>query len=404
MHVDPATDCHLTYCSNIHPGESWPEVRATVDQHYPQVRAALGWDEAFGVGLRVSAEAASALIEPAVRDDLKDLLARHNLYVFTLNGFPYGPFHGTRVKEDVYLPDWRERERVDYTCALIDLMAAILPADQGLYGSISTVPGAFKARVNCASDVTEMVLNMVECVAYAVEVERKTGVRVVIALEPEPCCYLETVAESVEFFTSHLYGAEAFNALATRLGTNPSDAGQAIRRHLGLCLDLCHAAVEFESAADCLAALRASDVAIYKMQVSAGLRFLNVGAHTVAQLEPFNDDVYLHQVVARSPDGTVARFSDLPQAFESLPTCAAGTEWRVHFHVPIFLDSLGEFSSTQDFIREMLSEHRRSPVSQHIEVETYTWSVLPDELRSLPIHQAVARELDWTRSCMENPA
>jgi hypothetical protein len=396
MLINALGHCHLTYCSNIHPGESWPSLRNTLENSIPAVRDELGWSGPFGVGLRVAAEAARALTQPDNLAELKSILAAENLYVFTLNGFPYGPFHGTRVKEDVYLPDWRSQERIDYTCMLVDLMADLAAGGTFGAGSISTVPGAYKSRVTEPSHVDEMVRNLTTCVAHAVAVERRTGQHVTLALEPEPCCFLETIEESVAFFKDHLFGAEARRQLADACDVSPQQAEALMRAHLGLCLDLCHAAVEFESAEGCVAQLKQAEVPIYKVQVSAGLRLPNVGEATRDVLAPFNDDVYLHQVVARTPNGDVSRFVDLPEAFESLSSSPAGTEWRVHFHVPIFLNEMGAFSSTQSFIEEMLALHRREPLSTHLEVETYTWNVLPPALRAMPIEQAIARELSWT--------
>ncbi|NKC11353.1 MAG: metabolite traffic protein EboE [Gammaproteobacteria bacterium] len=397
MLIDPVRNCHLTYCSNIHPGESWPDVRATLDERLPAVRRQLGWAGPMGVGLRVAAQAAETLRGQAAFDDLKALLAARELYVFTINGFPYGPFHGTRVKEDVYLPDWREPERVRYTLNLADLLAGLLPDMDGLAGSISTVPGAFKARVSDAEHVQQMVRGLSRCVRHLAELERRTGKRIVLALEPEPCCYLETIEETVRFFEEHLFAQEPVAALAKQLGESKAVAEHAMRTYLGVCLDLCHAAVEFEDAGQCASALAGRGIAIHKVQISAGLRFTHVGEQTQALLEPFQDAVYLHQVVARTSDGHITRYTDLDEAFTALPDAAPATEWRVHFHVPIFLDDMGAFSSTQPFIAEMLAHHREKPLSHHLEVETYTWNVLPEQFRNMSVDEAVARELAWTR-------
>jgi len=167
-------------------------------------------------------------------------------------------------------------------------------------------------------------------------------------------------------------------------------------KHLTVCLDLCHAAVEFESYDECIAKLRAAKIAIGKLQISAGLRFENVTSETIELLKPFDDNVYLHQVVQQQSD-SLKRFTDLPEAFAALQTDGAEREWRVHFHVPIFLDDLGEFSSTQFFVREALDKHRNDPVSEHLEVETYTWNVLPEQYRAESMDEAIVRELQWVK-------
>jgi hypothetical protein len=132
------------------------------------------------------------------------------------------------------------------------------------------------------------------------------------------------------------------------------------------------------------------------MQISAGLRLPSLDPDALQALSRFDDAVYLHQVVQQGPGGLL-RFADLSDAFASLQGSKAEYEWRVHFHVPIFLDQLGPFASTQTFVREMLAIHRLRPVSAHLEVETYTWGVLPEPFRSGTVDEAVARELMWVR-------
>jgi sugar phosphate isomerase/epimerase len=387
---------HLTYCSNIHPGESWPEVRANFDRYVLAVRERLAPGADFGIGLRLSARAAAELSEPAVLAEFQAFLARHRLYVFTLNGFPYGTFHGTRVKEEVYLPDWRDAERLRYTNQLADLLATLLPEDAALEGSVSTVPGAFKPALGSPGDVAWMVEHLLQHVAHLVALRARTGRCIALALEPEPHCFLETMAEAVGFFTTELHGPAAVRRIVALTGLDAEAAAQALHQHLGLCLDLCHAAVEFEDAAGCIGQLQAAGIRVLKMQISAGLRLPMLDATALRALQRFDDAVYLHQVVQRSASG-LQRFADLPEAFASLPPDTAGREWRVHFHVPIFLDQLPPFASTQPFIREVLALQRARPVSAHLEVETYTWGVLPEPFRSGSVDEAVARELAWVR-------
>lgn len=385
---------HLTYCSNIHPGESWPEVRANLGHHAVAVRDRLRADGGFGIGLRLSALAASELADPAALSEFQDFLARERLYVFTINGFPYGTFHGTRVKQEVYLPDWRDPKRLVYSNALADLLAALLPDDPALEGSVSTVPGAYKAALGGAHDVATMVDHLLRHVAHLVQLRARSGRLISLALEPEPCCFLETIDEAVAFFQQDLHGPAAVKRLKTLTGLSSADAGQALHAHLGLCLDLCHAAVEFEQPEQLVAKLAAAGIRIHKMQISAGLRLPTLDAPALAALRRFDDPVYLHQVVAQGPDGLV-RHADLPDAFAALNGAAVGQEWRVHFHVPVFIEQVPPFTSTQGFIRDMLRLHRQQAVSDHLEVETYTWDVLPESLRVGTVDEAVARELQW---------
>mgnify|MGYP001277091763 CR=1 len=393
---------HLTYCTNIHPGETWPELREVLRRHLPAVKAQVAPDRPFGVGLRLAAAAAEALRAPDANGELRDLLAANDLYLFTINGFPYGPFHGVRVKEGVYLPDWLDEERLRYTDLLADLLAALLPADPAVEGSISTVPGAFKPAAASAAAVERMAEAMLRHAAHLAGLRERTGRSIALALEPEPCCFLETVEETVAFFEGHLFGRAAIDRLAALAGLSRGAAEEALRRHLGVCYDACHAAVEFEDAGASLDRLRGAGIRIAKLQISAGLRIPRMTAAAAERLRPFAEGVYLHQVVERSPAG-LTRHLDLPEALERFRAAPAdrtpaGREWRVHFHVPIFLDDLGAFSSTQFFLREILARHRAAPVSPHLEVETYTWDVLPESYRGEPVDMAIARELNWVRS------
>ncbi len=382
----------LTYCTNIHAGEAWPEVVASLRTHLPEIKAAVSPDAAFGVGLRLGAAAVEQLQDDAAFDELVSLLSQNDSYVFTINGFPYGAFHGEPVKENVYAPDWSTEERLVYTNRLADVLARLLP--EGMAGTVSTVPGTFKAWAD--GRVEAITGNLIRHAAHLVELERRTGRGIMLTLEPEPCCFLETIAESVAYFRDHLFSEAAADRLAGLTGLDRGEASEALRRHLGLCYDVCHAAVEYEDPAASLAALRDAGVAIGKLQLSSALRIARLDDAPFDQLRPFDEPVYLHQVIQRSGDA-LTRFKDLPDALEQAGG-AIGSEWRVHFHVPVFLSELKDFGTTQDFLREVLAIHRATPVSGHLEVETYTWDVLPDHYRTAGLSAAIARELNWVKS------
>lgn len=380
----------LTYCLNIHPTQSWAEARAALTGPVAAVKANLAPDRAFAAGLRFSAETIAELAEAGKREELKRILRDGGLAPATMNGFPYGPFHGERVKEQVYLPDWRAEERVAYTAALADLMAELNP--EGAFISLSTVPGAF--RPNGAGAEAAMAENYLRAVAHLVELERRTGRCVALAIEPEPFCFLETIEETVRFFKDHLFSKGAADRLAALTGLAPADAEAALPRHLGLCYDVCHAAVEFEDPQGSLTMLADAGVPIHKLQLSSALRVEAGSDDARRALSRFDEGVYLHQLIARSADGALARFSDLGEALG--PNGARdGAEWRVHFHVPVFLETLPEFGTTQVFLKEILRIHRAAPVSRHLEVETYTWDVLPPDLVAGSVEDAVTRELRW---------
>jgi sugar phosphate isomerase/epimerase len=387
---------HLTYCTNIHPGETWPEVRTNLERYLLSVKGQMAPRGPFGVGLRLSAIAARALAEPRTLEEFKDFLLRNDLYVFTLNGFPYGPFHGEPVKENAYLPDWKQEDRLQYTNLLADLLVELLPDDPDLEGSISTVPGAFKPNADTPEKVAQITDVLLRHVAHLIQLRSRTGRTIGLALEPEPCCFLETVEETIAYFRSSLTSEAAVQRLMALTGLPSATAREALHRHIGVCLDLCHAAVEFEDAAGCLQQLRDANVRVHKMQLSSGLRVPGVDARTEELLRPFDDRVYLHQVVERNADG-LNRYVDLADAFATLPGGRGEREWRVHCHVPVFLDDLGQFASTQNFIRDALAAHRARPVTAHLEAETYTWSVLPERYRGSSMDHAIARELSWLR-------
>jgi hypothetical protein len=388
---------HLTYCTNIHAGEAWAEVRANLERYVLAVKQRVAPGRPFGVGLRLSNEAAETLARPEVLAEFREFLGVNGLYVFTINGFPYGVFHGRRVKEDVYLPDWLDDARLTYTDRLAGLLAELLPSDPGLEGSVSTAPGAFKARVTGAGDAARMAERLIRHAVTLHGIQERTGKLVSLALEPEPACYVETIAETVRFFEEHLFAAGAVGTFARLTGLGRGESEAALRRHLGVCFDACHMAVEFEEAAAGLAALRASGIRVGKIQISAGLRVaLDPGDRALVDaLRPFAEGVYLHQVVERR-NGVLTRFVDLPDALATLDSSGPEPrEWRIHFHVPLFREDLGRFTSTQHYLREVLDLLRGEAHSPHLEVETYTWDVLPEEYRREDIVTAVTRELQW---------
>ncbi|ANT63227.1 sugar phosphate isomerase (plasmid) [Salipiger sp. CCB-MM3] len=380
----------LTYCLNIHPTETWEECSAALTGPLLAVKEELSPDAPFAVGLRLSAKALEGLDKGGRRAALREFLTRHDLIPLTMNGFPYGPFHGTRVKEQVYQPDWRTEERLAYTNRLTELMAEL--AEPGANVSLSTVPGTFRTLAGGAE--AEMAEHYLRAAAHCLSVREHTGVAVALAIEPEPFCFLETIAGSVDFFENWLYSSAAVARFAELTGLKGETAEEALRRHLGLCYDVCHAAVEYEDAAGSLDALKTAGIPIHKLQLSSALRAAEVSPKVREALQPFSEPTYLHQVLTRRGDGPITAYSDLPEAL-ARGAEADGEEWRIHFHVPVFLASLGLFDSTQEFLKEILDLHRAAPISPHLEVETYTWDVLPPELRTSSVDAAIARELRW---------
>lgn len=380
---------HLTYCLNIHPTQTWEDVRGALCGPVAAVKSAVSPTQPFAVGLRFSAEALADLEDPGKRRQLKRLLDEQDYLGITVNGFPFGKFHNASVKEEVYQPDWRSAQRVEYTNALADLMSEIAP--QGEIISLSTVPGTFKPLGVGAE--AQMAENYLRSVAHLVKLHAETGVQVALAIEPEPFCFLGTIAESIAYFQRYLFSASAVTRLAGLTGLSEAKAREALPRHLGLCYDVCHAAVEYEDPAASIQALRDAGIPVHKLQISAALRIPHIGPSERAALQAYCEPTYLHQVNRRHADG-LKMHSDLPEAL-ALGEQTDGEEWRVHFHVPVFLENLGAFSSTRRFLEEILALHHADPISAHLEIETYTWEVMPREIRSATVDRDIVREMEW---------
>jgi sugar phosphate isomerase/epimerase len=390
---------HLTYCSNIHPGETWTDVSAVLASSLPRVRALLAYDGPFAVGLRLSAQAAETLEQPAALAAFREFLRDGNYYVLTINGFPYGAFHGQRVKEQVYRPDWRDDARVEYADRLARLLAAFLVDRPDIEGSVSTVPGAFRSEITAAADVLAMATRMLRHAAALVSIRQRTGVTITLAIEPEPACYIETVDDAVAFFRGYLFD----DALVRQIGRESGIVltVEEVRRHVGLCFDACHMAVEFEDPRIALERLDAAGIHVCKVQISSALRIDPSNEEAMRELATFAEGTYLHQVVERSPAG-LRRFVDLPDAITAARSAAVDSaEWRVHFHVPIFLAAMHAFGTTQPELAATLAALKAHPVCPYLEVETYTWDVLPPEYRTSDVCTAIARELSWVRAQLE---
>ena len=348
----------------------------------------------MGIGLRLSGEAAATVRQPEALAAFRDQLSTLGAYVFTINAFPFGPFHGVRVKEDVYLPDWRDRERVAFTANSAAVLAAILP--DGLEGSISTVPGAFKPNGRSPDAVASMARNLMMAVADLVDVKRRTGKHIALALEPEPCCFLETTHESIAFFEGELLKPATLDMLGAIVGVDRGEAERLLRRHLGICYDVCHGSVEYENPVAALDRLLAAGIPIPKIQLSAAMRIPAMTKALVNAVMRYNDGVYLHQSIVRRDD-SLSRHVDLPDAVTAFGEGQADGEWRIHCHVPVFLSDLGEISSTRNDLVATLAALRQRTRSSHLEVETYTWDVLPDNVRTGSKSADIAREIAFCR-------
>jgi hypothetical protein len=372
---------HLAYCTNIHRGRDWPETFDTLKKYALAVRDRVSSGKPYAIGLRLSNEAALQLNTPATLTEFQRWLEKENCYVFTINGFPYGTFHGGRVKELAYVPDWTTPERVAYTNLLFDLIAKIAPP--GVAGSVSTVPGSFKPLITTQEQPAEMRRNIWRSVEHIAAVSAATGKDLHLGLEPEPLCYLETSAETAEFFDQ-------------MQRDRPGD--DRLKRFLGVNYDCCHLAVEHEEPEAAIRRLTSAGIRISKLHFSSAMK-VTPTAETREALRAFVDPVYFHQVIARNANGSLVRYLDLDEALQSPGTAKVEREeeWRIHFHIPLHCDSSPVFRTTSDHLLGVMDILSKDPkLCSHIEMETYTWEVLPPELKNRSVVDQLMSEYEWT--------
>ena len=396
---------HLTYCTNIHPGESWKEVFESLQTHTLPLKQQLAPGKPFGIGLRLSNEAAITLLEGDHLPRFRQWLDENGLYVFTLNGFPYGSFHRQVVKDNVYKPDWRTRERLDYTRRLVEILAALLP--DGIDGGISTSPLSYKPWLIDEEDIhnafEDSTAHLAELATELVQLHQSTGKLIHIDIEPEPDCLIENTQETIAFFNEWLF-VQGSAQLAENLKLTTKQATDYLRDHIRLCYDTCHFAVEYEPAAIVLQDMRDAGIRIGKIQISAAVKVdlpndAEAREKTAQRLTPFAESTYLHQVVEQRVDGSLHHYTDLLAALPSIQQSDA-TSWRVHFHVPIFIEDFGDIQSTQQDIVDALRAMPDYTDCTHLEFETYTWEVLPPELK-LDLTTSIHREYEWVLSVLQ---
>jgi len=370
---------HLAYCTNIHRGEDWPQTFDSLQRYTLAVRERVCPDKLYAIGLRLSDQASRDLSDGGTLLAFQQWLEKNRCYVFTINGFPYGRFHGTRVKEQVYSPDWTNVERVEFTKRLFDLLGQLVPP--GVEGSVSTVPCSFKEFIHNEEQIKAMRANLWDCVEHIARVSQQSGRKLHLGLEPEPLCFLETSAETVSFFDQ----MRAARPNDPRLG-----------QHLGINYDTCHLAVEFEEPQDALALLQQHQIKISKVHLSSALK-VRPTPDTRQALKAFADDIYFHQVIERRPDGTLKRYRDLDAALvqnSKLP--APYPEWRIHFHIPLHSRRTDLFDNTSDHIVGLLQVLKTQPgLCSHLEMETYTWEVMPAEMKNRSVVEQLVSEYEW---------
>jgi len=388
---------HLSYSTLVHPGDDWEQMSQSLRTYVPQVKKRVSPDQPFGLSLRLAAPSAELLAKDAkARENLKDFIKENDLYLYTVNAFPYGTFKNVVVKEQVYEPDWRSEERTQYTMNVADVIADVAP--QGIISSIQTAPLGFKPRVTGPDVIAAYTENVLRVVAHLVGIEARTGKTIGLALEPEPYCFLDETDEAVAYFRDHIYTGRSTERLA-KLANIPVDlAIMALRRHLGVVFDIGHQSVGFEDIPTSLQKLVDAGIPILKLQEVTAMRMPNVTDEVVEQLKRYSKTVYLTQTVEKR-NGKLTRYLNLEDAFAAWEKDPGPREWRTHFHLPVFLEDLGgEFRTTRSGLEDALRMHKEKPLSTQLEIETYTWDVLPDHLKTGDIVDYVCRELEFVRS------
>ncbi|MEH2076569.1 MAG: metabolite traffic protein EboE [Nostoc sp.] len=400
MKITKKNNFHLTYCSNIHPGETWLEVFANLENYIPKLKLRLSPTEPFGIGLRLADVAAKQLLESNNLAQFQAWLTQQDLYVFTLNGFPYGGFHRQVVKDQVYAPDWSTQERVNYTLNLAQILATLLP--EGLDGGISTLPLSYKPwwqkdQATFDTVLKKSCLNIASVVGEMIRIHEETGKILHIDLEPEPDGLIENTSEVIDFYQNYLLPI-AGNYLSEKLNIEQSLAETKLLEHVRLCYDTCHFSVEYEEPQSVFERLQSVGIKIGKIQISAAIQ-VKIPADAekrnliVERLRPFAESTYLHQVIERRSDGTLHHYPDLITALPHLEQSLA-EEWRTHFHVPIFIHDYQILQSTQDDIATVLNLLQTNNACSHLEIETYTWDVLPSEMK-IDLLTSIQREYEW---------
>jgi hypothetical protein len=390
---------HLTYCTNIHAGKNWSEDFDNLQQNFPAVKQNVSPDKLLGLGLRLSNDASIQLSNPHNLLELKQWLQQNDAYVFTMNGFPYGDFHRAIVKENVHTPDWTTQERKNYTIRLFHILKSLLP--EGMDGGISTSPLSYRHWFKTSSEFEAAkqtaTLNLIEVVKVLIEISKESNQLLHLDIEPEPDGILETGREFIDWFENDLL-VLGISLIADQFGCSEKEAELLFKKHVCLCYDVCHFAIGYENHEIVLTELEQKGIRVGKIQISAALKANIIGtdedkALIKTNFAAFNEPTYLHQVVALKKDGSLIRYTDLPSALEA-DNDDDVLQWRSHFHVPISIQQIGLLQSTQEDIVKVLQLQKAKPFTNHLEVETYTWEVLPQQIK-LPIAQSISNELNW---------
>jgi len=380
----------LSYCTNVHPGLTVAEVCQGLRQYAGSIRTRL--KAPLAAGLWLAEPVVEELLTDATRlTELKQTLQSQQLVCYTLNAFPFGNFHSERVKEQVYVPDWSRPERLNYTRHCAQVLAELL--GDLTEGSISTVPLGFKQLASGEAFRSRCIDNLLQLAASLDEIYAATGKRIRLAIEPEPLCVLETTPETLDFF------------LELRSVAADRDRLPLVREYLGVCYDVCHQAVEFEDVADSIRQLDAAGIRINKVHITCAIDLEHPADNTAGRemLAGFVEPRYLHQTFALCEDGQIRTITDLSEelCLDPPPHMREAVRWRIHFHVPVNADDLGPLGTTRKDLQTALETVSRIEQTPHLEVETYTWSVMPGKAAPSLIDGLTA-ELEATQTLLDS--
>ena len=377
----------IGYCTNVHAGPDLETTRANLLQYASNVKQQFSPETPMGVGLWLAAPAAASLRDPVQLATFRDWLAQHELVPFTLNGFPYGDFHTEIVKHRVYKPTWFDSNRLTYTTNLINALHGLLP--EGMEGSISTLPIAWDRKSMTPQQWMKASQQLLQLCRYLHQLEQETGRLIYVCLEPEPGCVLDVAKDMIDLFHERLL---------------PFEDENIVTRYLRICHDICHSAVMFEPQADVLQRYRTLGIRVGKVQISSAVRvdFNSITpeqrSQALEQLASFNEPRYLHQTSIREPSGETRFYEDLSLALDAVKQARdLNSIWSVHFHVPVYLESLGLLGTSRSDILRCFEVCKSMPDLQHYEVETYAWNVLPKEHQVDNLADGIAREMNWVR-------
>lgn len=392
---------HLSFCTNIFPGQDWETTYTSLKKQLPKIKKELCPDAELGLGLRLSNTASEELGLGENLKGFKQWLDEEGIYVFTMNGFPYGTFHGAPVKDQVHAPDWTTTERLDYTKRLANQLAFLLP--EGVSGGISTSPISYKYWHKSQEELEKAFAagtkNLLELTLFLRELKAKTGKHIHIDIEPEPDGLLENSDDVIRFYNGHLF-AQGEKMLAKELNISGPKAVDLIKEHIQICYDICHFSLAYEEPQTTFEKFEENGIKIGKIQISSALKIRfdhQNDAEVWKSLARFNEPTYLHQVTALE-NGEVVTYNDLPII---LAEKKEFSELRAHFHVPIFLKKFAPLYSTQGYILKTFDYLKEHPITEHLEVETYTWDVLPKELKT-DLNRSIVRELKWAKKRIEH--